>query len=55
LFGGGAIGLMTLIVPKGPTFEKPVQVPLAGIQPQWIQGIQRGDGFSDQDMIELKI
>ena len=46
---------MTLIVPKGPTFEKPVQVPLARVQPRWIQGIRRGDGFSDPDMIELKI
>ena len=27
----------------------------AGVQPQWIQGILRGDGFGDQDMIELKI
>ena len=27
----------------------------AGVQPQWIQGILRGDGFRDQDTIELKI
>ena len=27
----------------------------AGVQPQWIQGIRREDGFSDQDTIELKI
>ena len=27
----------------------------AGAQPRWIQGIRRGDGFGDQDTIELKI
>ena len=27
----------------------------ARVQPRWIQGIQRGDGFGDQDTIELKI
>ena len=27
----------------------------ARVQPQLIQGIQRGDGFRDQDTIELKI
>ena len=26
----------------------------AGVQPRWIQGIGRGDGFGDQDMRELK-
>ena len=26
-----------------------------GLQPRWIQGIGRGDGFGNQDMIELKI
>ena len=52
---GGAIGMMTLIAPRGPTFEKPVQAPLARVQPRWIQGIRRGDGFGDQDTIELKI
>ena len=52
----GAIGLMTLIASRGgPTFEKPVQAPLTGVQPRWIQGILRGDGFGDQDTIELKI
>ena len=25
----------------------------AGVQPQWIQGIRRGDGFGDQDTIAL--
>ena len=25
------------------------------VQPRWIQGIRRGDGFGDQDMTELKI
>ena len=33
----------------------PVRAPLAGVQSWWIQGIQRGDSFGDQDMIELKI
>ena len=28
---------------------------LGSSQPRWIQGIRRGDGFGDQDMIELKI
>ena len=27
----------------------------AGVQPRWIQGIGRGDGFGDQDTRELKI
>ena len=27
----------------------------ARVQPRWIQGIWRGDGFGDQDTIELKI
>jgi len=27
----------------------------AGVQPWWIQGIRRGDGFGDQDTIGLKI
>ena len=47
--------MLTLIAPRGSNFEKPVQVPLARVQPRWIQGIRRGDGFSDPDMIELKI
>ena len=47
--------MMTLIAPRGSNFEKPVKVPLARVQPRWIQGIRRGDGFSDPDMIELKI
>ena len=25
----------------------------AGVQPRWIQGIRRGDGFGDQDTIAL--
>ena len=29
--------------------------PGAGVQPWWVQGIGRGDGFGDQDTIELKI
>ena len=28
---------------------------IAGVQPQWIQGLRRGDGFGNQDTIELKI
>jgi len=36
----------------GPGFE---EMQAAGVQPQWIQGIRRGDGFGDQDTIELKI
>ena len=27
----------------------------AGVQPRWSQGFQRGDGFGNQDTIELKI
>ena len=34
---------------EGPTFEKPVLAPLAGVQLRWSQGFQRGDGFSDQE------
>ena len=44
---GGAIGMMTLIAPRGPTFEKPVQAPLARVQPRWIQGIRSGDGVGE--------
>jgi len=45
----GLIGLISLLS-KGLSW-----VFSTGVQPQWIQGIQRGDGFGDQDMIELKI
>ena len=28
---------------------------VAGVQLRWIQGLRKGDGFGDQDTIELKI
>ena len=31
----------------------PVRAPLAGVQPQWIQGIRSGDGVGELDTIAL--
>ena len=41
--------------PKERQCQRMFKLPHTGVQPQWIQGIQRGDSFGDQDTIELKI
>ena len=29
-----------------------IQAPGAGVQPRWIQGIRRGEGYGDQETID---